>query len=63
MRYTFVQEEIENHGVEVLCKVMEVSRSGYYAWLKRPLSRTYTFSIESAEHCSRQPSNLWLPAC
>ncbi len=39
MRYTFVQDEIKSHSVDVLCELMEVSRSGYYAWLNRPASK------------------------
>jgi putative transposase len=36
MKYTFVQDEAENHAVEILCDLLEVSRSGYYAWTTRP---------------------------
>lgn len=34
----FIDSEIENHTVSILCKVMTVSRSGYYAWKTRELS-------------------------
>ena len=38
MKYQFIQQESESHAVKVLCKIMEVSRSGYYSWLERPES-------------------------
>lgn len=34
----FIDSEVENHTVSILCKVMNVSRSGYYAWKTRELS-------------------------
>ncbi len=30
-----LERESENHSVKELCDVYEVSRSGYYKWLKR----------------------------
>ena len=39
MRYGFVkQHKIEFHVI-LMCKVLRVSRSGYYEWLKRPTSK------------------------
>lgn len=35
MRYRFIREQHDWHSVKVLCRAMKVSRSGYYAWLKR----------------------------
>lgn len=41
MRYRFICEQHDWHSVKVLCRAMKVSRSGYYAWLKRkPSART-----------------------
>ncbi|TDP62420.1 transposase InsO family protein [Bradymonas sediminis] len=37
-RYRFIKEEKANHPVRTLCRVMQVSRSGFYDWQKRPLS-------------------------
>jgi putative transposase len=39
MRYSFIQAEKAQYPVEVLCRVMAVARSGFYAWCHRPASR------------------------
>lgn len=39
MRYRFIAEHRSGFGVEKMCRVMAVSRSGYYAWSGRPPSR------------------------
>ena len=38
-RYRFVEEHRTQWSVEQRCHVLEVSRSGFYAWKKRPASR------------------------
>lgn len=38
MKYALVRQERENYTVERLCKVLKVSRSGYYRWLKRGIT-------------------------
>lgn len=38
MRYRFIQAEKASYPVEVLCQVLTVARSGYYAWCRRPMS-------------------------
>jgi putative transposase len=42
MRYQFIKKQQEHHAIELLCDVMEVSRSGYYAYVSRPESRRET---------------------
>jgi len=39
MKYRFISEHRETFKVGRMCKQLNVSRSGYYAWLKRPESR------------------------
>jgi transposase InsO family protein len=39
MRYSFIQAEKARYPVAVLCRVMAVTRSGFYAWCRHPLSR------------------------
>ena len=38
MIYGFVEAEKANHSVGVLCRVLKVSKSGYYDWRGRPSS-------------------------
>ena len=35
MRFVFVQTEKATHAVQCLCRVMDVTRSGYYPWATR----------------------------
>ncbi len=39
MKFRFVQEYRETFRVGMMCKVLKVSRSGYYAWRSRQPSR------------------------
>ncbi len=41
MRYRFVEAEKARFPVSGLCRVLRVSRSGYYSWRKRPQSVRY----------------------
>jgi hypothetical protein len=38
MRYSFIHAEKAQYPVAVLCRVMDVARSGFYAWCQRPFS-------------------------
>ena len=38
MKYAWIQEQHAEFSVTSLCRILEVSRSGYYEWLGRPPS-------------------------
>ena len=42
MRYTFIAEHQQEFPVTALCAVLQVARSGYYAWQQRPPSTRAT---------------------
>jgi putative transposase len=35
--YRFIAAEKAAHSIAIICRVLEVSRSGYHAWTRRPL--------------------------
>lgn len=35
MKYAFIKDEQQHHSVQRLCRILNVSRSGYYDWLDR----------------------------
>lgn len=39
MRFSFIRDHADIFSVKKMCQVLEVSRSGYYAWLNRPTSQ------------------------
>ena len=38
MRYQFIEKHRDEYPVTLMCRILEVTRSGYYEWGKQPLS-------------------------
>jgi transposase InsO family protein len=39
VKFTFIAARKAEHAVSILCRCLDVTRSGYYAWLRRPASK------------------------
>lgn len=37
-KYTFVRERLPRYPDKVMCQILNIERSGFYAWLQQPLS-------------------------
>ena len=38
MRYPFLLDHKEHYPVQLMCDILQVSRSGFYDWVNRPQS-------------------------
>lgn len=56
MIYIFIQAHSDEHSVVTMCKVLEVSTSGYYKWLKKqnqPLTEREAYRLELQQKISK----------
>jgi putative transposase len=53
MRYAFIEEHRTTWPIAVQCRVLEVTRSGYYTWRQRPPSATASRRAELTEAVRR----------
>lgn len=49
MRYEFIRAEKANHSVAILCRVLEVSRSGFYRWAEETTCDRHRRDAELAQ--------------
>ncbi len=54
MKYAWVQTHCDSFPVALMCDVLAVSRSGYYASLERPLSPRAQRSVRIRGRCGRR---------
>jgi transposase InsO family protein len=68
MRFAFIAAEKATHSVSILCRCLRVTRSGFYAWLRRGLSaraqrdlvlRTKLRAFHAASHDRYGRPRLW----
>ncbi len=45
--YQFIEAHSHQFPVQVMCRVLGVAPSGYYEWLKHPISKRATSVVES----------------
>ena len=45
MKYAWIDEHRDRYTVSQLCRVLEVSRSGYCQWRVRPPSKSVAFPL------------------
>jgi putative transposase len=50
VKYAFIREHQDEFSVLAMCRVLKINRSGFYAWLKQPLSNR---AIEDSRLLSR----------
>lgn len=53
MKYTFVQTHSKQFSVAAMCRVLQLSRSGYYGWLTRPASQRSRRDAVLSHHIAR----------
>ena len=59
MKYAFIEAEAGNHAVTTLCRVIRVSRSGYYGWRGRGESRRAVDDRRLLDHIRALHRKSW----
>ena len=49
MKYAFIRAHQAEFGVRAMCRMLQVHFSGFYAWLKEPLSRRAQDDVRQTE--------------
>ena len=49
MKYAFIREHREEFGIRAMCRVLRAHFSGFYKWLKEPLSHRAQEDIRQTE--------------
>jgi transposase InsO family protein len=68
MRFAFIAEHVQEFEVKLMCRVLEVSVSGYYAWRRRKRPRTTHSQHEwpvadnllARDFTAQAPNQKWL---
>jgi putative transposase len=53
MRYRFIRDHQRQHRVSAMCRVLQVSRSGFYDWRERGCSRRAQANVELLRRIER----------
>lgn len=59
MRFQFIEAHREEFDVQIMCDVLDVSRSGYYAWRTRPASQREMADAEFIKEIERVFYDSW----
>lgn len=57
MKFHFIKEQQSAHNIDLLCAVLEVSRSGYYSWISRSKSPRELGNEKLTEHIRESHEN------
>jgi len=60
MRYQFIEDHRKEFMVTLMCRVLAVSTSGYYAWRKRPASAREMANQRLLKEVNDHPQRGWL---